>query len=135
MKRWIIAGLAAASITPLAQALPAAAYDNSRTWAGHGTYEVESTFLDNEICGVVNGAPIDGPYVLWVLTASRATNADISIDGGATQTMTRSGNGSFHYLQDMETWTAPTSATATFDGPNTKRVNLTLGQGCTQASE
>jgi hypothetical protein len=133
MKRWIISGLMVAIAATAVQAAPASAHSNSRNWVGHGTHEVDSEFtLDTEICGIENGAPVEGPYISWVLTASRATNADITIDGGSTESMVKSGNGSFHYLQDMDTWAEPSSVTATFDGSDTKRVNLTLGHGCTE---
>jgi hypothetical protein len=135
MKRWIISGLMVAVAAAAVLASPASAYSNSRNWLGHGSYEVESAFtLDTEICGIENGAPVDGPYTYWVLTASRATNADISINGGTVMPMVKSGNGSFNYLQDLDTWVEPTSATATFDGSDIKRVNLTLGHGCSEES-
>lgn len=135
MKRWIITGLACASLAPLATVLPASAFGNNAAWNGNGTDNVDEVFLDTEICGIENGAPVDGPYAYWVLTASRASAADITIDGGSTFDMTKHGRGSFHFLQEMNTWDEPDYASATYDGSNDKRVNLVLEQGCTESLE
>ena len=133
MKRWIISGLMIAMAATAVQAAPASAYSNTKDWVGHGTHEVDSEFtLDTEICGIENGAPVDGPYIYWVLTASRANNAHIDIDGNGAVAMTKMGKGSFHYLQEMVTWEEPSSATATYDGSADKKVNLTVGHGCTE---
>lgn len=136
MKRWIISGLLVALATPLAHAATVSAYSNSNMWVGHGTHEVDSILtFDTELCGIENGAPVDGPYIYWVLTASKASNADITIDAAGAETMTKRGKGSFHYLQTFAgDFAAPTSATATYDGSIDKKVNLTIGQVCTGGS-
>ena len=52
------------------------AYINAVTYTGQGTTADESgTHLNTEICGIENGAPVEGPYLLWVLTATKASNA------------------------------------------------------------
>ena len=91
---------------------------------GFGGYD-----LNQEICGTANGADVDGPYLLWVLTASKATNADITGPWGTGQ-MTKFGNGTFKYVGG---WYDPTSlpghVSATYDG-NTKNAQLTISHGC-----
>jgi hypothetical protein len=58
----------------------AGAYTNNVNYSGQGL--IADGFggydLRTEICGVANGADVDGPYLLWVLTATGATNADIT---------------------------------------------------------
>jgi hypothetical protein len=60
---------------------------------GFGGYD-----LGEELCGVENGAEVDGPYLLWVLTANGATSATISGPWGANAPMTQEGNGAFKYV-------------------------------------
>jgi len=133
MKKRIVTALTIAGLG--LAALPAsAAYSNVATWNGNGSHDIESTFtLDHELCGIINGAPVDGPYAYWVLTASRATNAEITIDS-VVNAMSKHGNGTFSYLQDMGTWIEPSAVSATYDG-SPKRATLTLGHGCTQNLE
>src|SRR5215217_4974853 len=59
---------------------------------GFGGYD-----LNREICGVANGADVDGPYLLWVLTATGANSATITGPWG-TAAMTKTGNGTFKYI-------------------------------------
>jgi len=115
-------------------ASPGQAYGNSVNWLGNGVDDDETFEFDSEICGVENGAPVDGPYVYWVLTASKASAADIEIDGldfNETGNMDKKGKGSFHYLQQFDAeFVVPTSAFATYNGPNDKKVNLVISHGC-----
>src|ERR671918_184207 len=85
----------------LVSAGPTLAYANSVTYGaqgliadGFGGYDLRS-----ELCGVENGADADGPYLLWVLTANKSNNADITGPWGTAQ-MTKSGNGTFKYISD-----------------------------------
>jgi hypothetical protein len=56
------------------------AYVNSVTYSGQGLNAdgFGGYDLNQEICGVANGADADGPYLLWVLTATGSNNADIT---------------------------------------------------------
>ena len=65
---------------------------------GFGGYD-----LKTELCGVENGAEVDGPYLLWVLTASAASNANITGPWGTAQ-MVQSGNGAYKYVSG---WSVP----------------------------
>jgi len=53
------------------------AYPNQVTFSGQGLIADGFGGYDllTEICGVANGADADGPYLLWVLTATGAKNA------------------------------------------------------------
>jgi len=82
---------------------PAFAFANSVTYSGQGL--IADGFggyaLVTEICGVANGADVDGPYLLWVLTATGSNNADITFNTSGyagTFTMTKFGNGTFKYI-------------------------------------
>src|SRR5678815_887349 len=76
--------------------LAVGAYANKVTYSGQGlTADGFGGFdLNREICGVSNGADIDGPYLLWVLTATGASNADITGPWG-TAAMAKFGHGAF----------------------------------------
>jgi hypothetical protein len=108
-----------------------AAYANSVTYGGQGL--IADGFggydLVTEICGVANGADADGPYLLWVLTATGAKNAAITGPWG-TATMTKFGAGTFKYVSG---WYAPStlpgSVSATYDG-KVKNAQLTISHGC-----
>lgn len=109
----------------------AGAYPNSVAYTGQGL--IADGFggydLQTEICGVANGADVDGPYLLWVLTASKATAADITGPWG-TVPMTKFGNGTFKYVSG---WYDPTNlpgnVTATYNG-SAKNAQLTISHGC-----
>jgi hypothetical protein len=95
---------------------------------GNGGYD-----LNTELCGVVNGADKDGPYLLWVLTASGATNANITGPWG-TAPMIQSGNGSFKFISD---WYEPASllitgvsATYYYTGRAPANPQLVISHGC-----
>jgi len=110
----------------------ALAYANSVTYSGQGLVQDwdRSYFLRDEICGVANGAEVDGPYLLWVLTATGAKNADISFFGGTPVAMTKFGNGTFKFVSG---WYSPSSLSgnvvATYDG-KVKNAQLTISHGC-----
>jgi hypothetical protein len=91
---------------------------------GFGGYD-----LRTELCGIANGADADGPYLLWVLTATRASQADITGPWG-TALMTQSGKGTFKYVSD---WYDPDSlidnVSASYDGKVTN-VQLVISHGC-----
>jgi len=92
---------------------------------GFGGYD-----LKTELCGVENGAEVDGPYLLWVLTATSAPNANITGPWG-TAPMVKSGNGAFKYVSG---WYDPSTlfpevVVATYDG-RPKNVQLVISHGC-----
>lgn len=107
------------------------AYANSVTYRGQGLMAdgFGGYDLQTELCGVANGAEVDGPYLLWVLTATRSDNADITGPWGTAQ-MTKFGNGVFKYVSG---WYDPSTlvgnVTATYDG-NAKNVQLVISHGC-----
>jgi hypothetical protein len=93
---------------------------------GYGGYD-----LRTEICGVANGADVEGPYLLWVLTATGAKNAEITGPWG-TVAMIKEGNaGTFKYVSgwyDPSTLT-PGAITVTYDG-KVKNAQLVISHGC-----
>lgn len=111
--------------------VPAAAYANSLIYRGQGLIADGFGGFDlvTEICGVANGADVDGPYLLWVLTATGANNADITGPWG-TAAMTKSGGGTFKYISGFYTPSGlPGNVTATYDG-KVKNAQLTISHGC-----
>jgi hypothetical protein len=127
-RSWI--GVLAAAVLAASMAT-AFAYANSVTYSGQGL--IADGFggydLRSEICGLDNGADADGPYLLWVLTATGAANADITGPWG-TASMTKSANGTFKYVSG---WYAPGTlagnVSATYDG-KPKNVQLVISHGC-----
>lgn len=123
-------GLLAAMLALVAGA--AFAYTNSVSYSGQGL--IADGFggydLQTEICGVANGADVDGPYLLWVLTATGASAADITGPWG-TAAMTKYGNGTFKYVSgwyDPSTL-APGAVVATYNG-KAKNAQLVISHGC-----
>lgn len=115
-------------------AMAAGPYPNAVIYSGQGLTADGSGGYDlgTETCGVANGAEVDGPYLLWVLTAPRATHADITGPWG-TAAMTKYGNGAFKYVSDFYNLsTLPDGVTATYDG-TAKNVQLTISHGCQPA--
>src|ERR1051325_10291174 len=111
------------------------AYANSVTYSGQGlTADGFGGYdLTTEICGLANGADADGPYLLWVLTATGASNADITGPWGGPVPMIKSGNGTFKYVSGWyEPSTLPGKVVATYDG-RTKNAQLTISHGCRPA--
>jgi hypothetical protein len=85
--------------------------------------------LNTERCGVENGADIDGPYLLWVLTANKAKNANISGPWGNVP-MTKTSNGAFKYISAWYApMTLPGNVSASFDGIRTN-AQLVISHGC-----
>jgi hypothetical protein len=118
-------------VLALTAVAPAFAYANSVTYSGQGLLADGFGGYDliTEICGVANGADVDGPYLLWVLTATGAKNADITGPWG-TATMTKFGNGTFKYISAwFSPSTLPGNVTATYDG-KAKNAQLTISHGC-----
>jgi hypothetical protein len=117
---------------PMVSSVTAAgAYPNTAYFTGQGF--IADGFggyaLDSELCGVANGAEVDGPYLLWVLTATKSDNADITGPWGTAE-MTKFGGGTFKYVSDWyDPDTLPGSVTATFDG-KTKNAQLVVSHGC-----
>ncbi len=115
--------------------MPAFAYANSVTYTGQGlTADGFGGYdLNLEICGVANGADVDGPYLLWVLTANGANHADIAFFGGTPVPMTKFGNGTFKYISGwLDPSTLPGNVTATYDG-KAKNAQFTISHGCRPA--
>jgi hypothetical protein len=109
----------------------ALAYQNTVTYSGQGltTDGFGGYDLNQELCGVANGADVAGPYILWVLTASKATHADITGPWG-TAAMIASGNGTYKYVSGWyEPSTLPGNVIATYDGI-AKNAQLTISHGC-----
>lgn len=118
-------------VLALAMVAPAFAYANSTTYSGQGL--IADGFggydLRTELCGTANGADVDGPYLLWVLTATGSNNADITGPWG-TATMTKTGNGTFKYISDWYSpSTLPGNVSATYDG-KAKNAQLVISHGC-----
>ena len=109
----------------------AGAYPNSVTYSGQGlTADGFGGYdLNRELCGIANGADADGPYLLWVLTATGASNADITGPWG-TALMTKTGNGTFKYISGFyDPSTLPGNVSATYDG-KAKNTQLVISHGC-----
>jgi hypothetical protein len=107
------------------------AYSNAVTFTGQGANYIEGSWeLVTELCGTANGADVDGPYLLWVLTATGAKNADITGPWG-TATMTKTGNGTFKYVSGYyNPATLPAGVViATYDG-KAKNAQLVISHGC-----
>ena len=86
--------------------------------------------LKNELCGVANGAEVDGPYLLWVFTATGATSAGISGPWGANAPMTQQANGAFKYVSgfyDLASLIGTVSASYT---GSTRNPQLVISHGC-----
>lgn len=90
---------------------------------GFGGYD-----LTTELCGVSNGADAEGPYLLWVFTATGGLNATIKGPWGEAP-MTKTGSGTFKYISG---WYAPSTlpgnVSAAADGG--KKPQLTVSHGC-----
>ncbi len=115
----------------LGMATPALAYANTVTYSGQGL--IADGFggydLQTELCGIANGADVDGPYLLWVLTATKSKNAEITGPWG-TVAMTKVGNGTFKYISGWyDPSTLPGNVYATYDGA-AKNAQLVISHGC-----
>jgi hypothetical protein len=96
---------------------------------GFGGYDLNTEICDGNLNGVLeNGADAEGPYLLFVLTATGATSATITI-GGVTYPMVKTSNGTFKYVSAyMDTSNLPV-ITATYVGKVTN-AQLTISHGC-----
>jgi hypothetical protein len=100
----------------------ASAFDNLATYSGQG---IENGVLEEQDC---DGS---GPYLLWVLTATGANNAEITGPWGtATMTQGGKGTGAFKFRSN---YYAPAllidQVTATYDGAPTN-AQLVISHGC-----
>ncbi len=120
-----------AVLVALLAVAPVFAYANSVTFRGQGF--IADGFggydLRTELCGVANGADVDGPYLLWVLTATGAKNADITGPWGTAE-MTKFGNGTFKYISGWyDPDILPGNVFATYDS-KVKNTQLVVSHGC-----
>jgi hypothetical protein len=119
-----------------ANAFAAGAYANVAYFTGQGvTADGSGGYdLNTELCGKVNGAEVDGPYLLWVMTAgSGATLADITGPWG-TANMTKFGNGTFKYVSawyepSVLLTLPPPGVYGTYNGAP-KNAQLVISHGC-----
>ena len=130
MKSKTLLGFFAAAVLALPGA--AMAYANSVVFTGQGL--IADGFggydLQNELCGVANGAQAEGPYLLFVLTATGAKNADITGPWG-TAAMTKTGNGTFKFVSNYydPSLLDENDVSATYDG-KAKNAQLVISHGC-----
>jgi hypothetical protein len=96
-------------------------------YSGQGTTNGQ---LDSIICGVANGAPIDGPYLFWVFTATSDETAIIAGPWNSNP-MTKRANGAFQYLSN---WYEPSTLIgvtyATALPGETNNPQLVISHGC-----
>ena len=92
---------------------------------GFGGYD-----LNKELCGVENGAEVDGPYLLWVLTAAGATSATISGPWGANAPMTQAANGAFKYVSGFYSLASLIGNVSAAYVGTTRNVQLVISHGC-----
>jgi hypothetical protein len=96
-------------------------YDNEVTYSGQGL-TAAGTLQDNQCDGTA-------PYILFVLTANKATAADITLPSG-TFAMVQSGNGAFKYRAPYSDPAALIGvATASYDGAKTN-AQFVISHGC-----
>jgi hypothetical protein len=109
----------------------ALAYPYSVTYSGQGIHPDNGGYVLNTIrCGVDNGAEVDGPYILWVMTANRATAADITGPWG-TAAMTQSGGGSFKYVSGWyDLGPLIGVVKSTYNNASTGNPQLVISHGC-----
>ena len=121
--------LAQRTVAPLAGSANSAAFTGQGMIGdGFGGFD-----LRTERCGVANGADVEGPYLLWVLTATGASTAHITFNTSElseTFPMTKFGNGTFKYVSPwLPPSTLPDSVTATYDG-RPRNAQLVISHGC-----
>lgn len=149
MKRILTALLAAGSLL-LIPTMAQAAYANSASFKGQG-FLADGTGgydLRTEICAVLDAegniipdafgstADAEGPYLLWVLTATGSTKADITGPWGTAE-MTKFGNGTFKYISgfyDPDSLMVAGAVSATYDG-KAKNAQLVVSHGCRPFTE
>jgi hypothetical protein len=123
--------IAAAALLVAASLANAHHHPNPASYTGQGL--IADGFggfdLRTELCGIENGADAQGPYLLWVLTATGANNADITGPWG-TVAMTKTGNGTFKYISGWyDPSTLPGNVSATYDG-RARNAQLVVSHGC-----
>lgn len=127
----LLSALAAPGTTSAAGGKPAPAPAGTAVWTGNGTTVTDGTrTLNTETCNAENT-----PYVLWVLSGSKATTATISIDGATRAipmvktNVDKRGFSTFKYEMagpiDLDALTAVASYD---DGKN--KAALTISHGC-----
>lgn len=125
----VVASSAFAATIALGAAAGTASASTTITYSGQGLDPDGA--ITTEICGVENGAEVDGAYVLFILTANRATEA--SFDGGDEGgPMTQSGNGAWKFVYTGETSPADLIgvASATYSGAVRGNPQLVISHGC-----
>jgi len=112
-------------------------YANSASFTGQGlTANGSGGYnLNTTICGVANGAQVDGPYLLWVLTATGSDHAEITGPWGtAPMTLPPSGQGAFKYVSAWYDLATLAGVFATYDGDplihNFTNAQLVISHGC-----
>jgi hypothetical protein len=128
-RRTVVAVLAATALSTIGLGVGTASADGDLTFNGQGLNDDGS--LETEICGVENGAEVDGGYLLLVLTANRATSAEFAAPGD-TGDMEQSGNGAFKYVYTGSSDPADLVGVATASYTGTARGNpqFVLSHGC-----
>jgi hypothetical protein len=97
-------------------------YTNTVTYSGQGLNS-DGTLQDNRCADGV------APYLLFVLTANKATAADITLPSG-TFAMVQSGNGSFKYQAAYQDPSALIGvAVASYNGVKTN-AQFVISHGC-----
>jgi hypothetical protein len=107
------------------------AYANRVNYGGQGLLPDDFGGYDlrTELCGLANGADAEGPYLLWVVTATKASKVDITGPWG-TEAMTKSGSGTWKYVSGWyDPDTLPGNVYATYNG-GTKNAQLVISHGC-----
>jgi hypothetical protein len=113
---------------------------NSVTYSGQGTYlDGDVRKVSTEICGIEEGAEVDGEYLLWILTANGATSATLhgapdGIAPYADGVMVKAGGANSvwkyvsEYPEDLDALIGAVSATWT--GTARGNVQLVISHGC-----
>lgn len=114
--------LAVLGVSVISSASAAPGFANTVTYSGQGL-DADGGISDNRCA--------DGtePYILWVLTANKATSADITLPSG-TFAMVQSGNGAFKYTSPYQD---PSDligvAVASYNGVQTN-AQFVISHGC-----
>lgn len=130
---------------------PKATPTQNVTWSGLGTHVADGLrTLDTEVCGIANGAPVDGDYLQFVLASTKSITGSVTIQFGADTpvSMTKSntdkrGTSSYKYLLTPNYGVEDVTAASASDFLNELLAlpvqaawvpngtpTFTLGQGC-----
>lgn len=124
MKKSYLVGLIIALLSTPVWALDVTYRGQGLIPDGSGGYD-----LSTELCGLENGADVDGPYLLWVLTATKADSATITGPWGSAE-MIKFGNGTFKFTSGWyDPEDLPGEVVATYEG-TTKNAQLVISHGC-----